>query len=357
MKRRYWAVRTDKDNQELIFKELKLGRFRQGWGYNDSQDLRVIQSEITKGGKWWARLTSIQNEVLRHFRMLGEGDDSIKIGDILLLPNLPQHKFFCLAEVTGKYYFERLQLNSKQDINQLGADYGHILPTKLLTPNGINKFNNYVNADIRSTLKTRIRMWSLNGYESHIEKLLSVHSKGEELTIATTGSERLNSAWEKAIQNAKESLYNQLTKELDSKFQAAEWEEPILNVLKNLYQGLEIRKTAGSGEHGADFVIEIPDFFDEDIPWYILIQVKNYVGEIGEQVLNQIEDAYNYYRKDGKILAGIILTTAERISKNFEMNKKALQNRLSKDIKIILRKRLIELISEGLSNQLFLKQE
>jgi hypothetical protein len=153
-KRHYWAMRTDKENKELLFQELKSGRVRQGWGYDDSQNLEMIQGEILNGGKWWERLTDKQREALPNFRMLGEGNDSVKIGDILLLPNLPEQDFFCLAEVIGRYYFKKLPLDSVTDVNRLGEDYGHVLPVKLITPMGINKYNELVFSGIRATLRT-----------------------------------------------------------------------------------------------------------------------------------------------------------------------------------------------------------
>jgi hypothetical protein len=83
----------------ILFNELQNGKFRQGWGYDVSQDLRILQSEINKGGSWWYRLTSIQKEALPQLRMFAKSNDSIQINDILIIPNLPSYGFFCIAEV------------------------------------------------------------------------------------------------------------------------------------------------------------------------------------------------------------------------------------------------------------------
>ena len=105
--KRYWSIRTDKDNQEILFEELKNGKLRQGWGYDESQSLVIIQPEIDKGGEWWKRLSDIQSEALPNLRMLSDAEDSIEIGDIILAPNLPKQNLFCLAEVTGKYVYDQ----------------------------------------------------------------------------------------------------------------------------------------------------------------------------------------------------------------------------------------------------------
>jgi hypothetical protein len=122
--RKYWGFRTDKDYQADFFEELKAGRLRQGWGYDVSQDLRIIKQNIDSGGEWWKLMSENQNQAWPHYRMLGVGDDSIHQGDIMLLPKLPNDSMFCLAEVTGEYYFS---------IYPQSEDHGHILPVKLLT--------------------------------------------------------------------------------------------------------------------------------------------------------------------------------------------------------------------------------
>ena len=115
--RRCWAIRSDKNNMKVLFGELSKGRFRQGWGYDPTQDLQLLQTEIDKGGSWWERLSAVQQEALPHLRMLARSNDSIKQGDILVIPNLPDYGFFCLAEVTGEYNYAPMRLKSDFDVN------------------------------------------------------------------------------------------------------------------------------------------------------------------------------------------------------------------------------------------------
>ena len=133
--KRYWAIRTDKDNKSLLLDELRAGRLRQGWGYNPSQDLKLIQKEIDLGGKWWERITEEQKEALPHIRMLSAANDSVKKGDWVLVPNLPEYGSFFVAEIVGDYYFSLLEL--AEDIHNVGGrDYGHVLPVRLITEQG-----------------------------------------------------------------------------------------------------------------------------------------------------------------------------------------------------------------------------
>ena len=278
--RRYWAIRTDRDNKALLLDELLNGRLRQGWGTDANQDLRLIQKEIDKGGAWRDRLSESQKSVLPQLKMLPSARDGIQIGDVVLAPNLPEIEHFMLAEVVGEYYYEPLKLSREQDANELKKDYGHVLPIRLITKNGINKYGKLVNAGIRTTLKCKGRMWNLDAYAEAIEKLLNKAEIGEDLTSAITGKARLQTVWEVAKSHAAKVLHERLGSELDSHFQAAEWEEPIVTVLTHLYPGAEVRRVAGSQEHGADIVIHIPNYFGGELPWLIAVQVKNYTNQI-----------------------------------------------------------------------------
>jgi hypothetical protein len=108
--RRYWAIRSDKNNIPLLFAELQQGRLRQGWGYVANQDLRLLQTEIDKGGSWWAGMTQAQKDALANLRMFSKSNDSIQLNDIVIIPNLPEYGLFCVAEVNGEYTYDPIIL-------------------------------------------------------------------------------------------------------------------------------------------------------------------------------------------------------------------------------------------------------
>lgn len=348
----YWAIRSDRDNQALLLGELRAGRLRQGWGYYDNQDLHIMQAEAEQGGDWWARLTDDQRSAWGNLKMLGAGDNSVQVGDVILVPNLPEYGYFMLVRVTGPYRYEPLQLADEHDVNDLGQDYGHILPVSVLTPQGINRYADDVDASIRTTLRTPMRMWNLGGYSEAIEQLVTATQAGADTATATTGEGRLATAWESALSAASETLNQQLGGQLDIRFQAAEWEEPIKLVLQSLYPKSEVIWTGGPYENGADLVLKIPDHFGGGLPWIVLIQVKNYADEIGSAVLEQLRTAYNSYRDQGKILSLVAMTTAETASDALRNGADALEKELGVSVEIILRKRMLRLLSDGLMERL-----
>ena len=165
-KRRYWAIRTDRENRKLLLEELRKGRPRQGWGYDPSQDLRLIQAEIVKGGPWWDRLSPVQKEVLPQRRMLAAAEDSVQPHNWVVVPNLPDDGMLLIGEIAGEYYYEPLKLSDDTDVNGLGQDYGHVLPFSVLTPKPINRYAGQVPAGLRGSLRTPMRMWCLDSFGS-----------------------------------------------------------------------------------------------------------------------------------------------------------------------------------------------
>jgi hypothetical protein len=238
-RRRYWAIRTNRDYREVLLDELHQGRLRQGWGYHQDQDLRLIQTEIAKGGRWWDRLSATQKEVLPHLRMLGDVEDSVQRGDWIVVPNLPEDGTFLVAEVAGDYYYEPLKSED---------DYGHVLPIRLLTPKAINKYAEKVDATLRGSLRTPMRMWCLDRYDEALDRLMNAVSQGVDLSSATSGEARLNNAWKVARTYAAQALRERFGAELDKRFQAAEWEEPIKAALEGIYPGADVRWVGGPKE-------------------------------------------------------------------------------------------------------------
>jgi hypothetical protein len=83
--RRYWVIRSDRDNRELLWKELQAGRLRQGWGYLPEQDLRIVQRAEKNES-----ITDDQRSTWRgNRRMLDSEPNSIQRHDLIVSPHLP----------------------------------------------------------------------------------------------------------------------------------------------------------------------------------------------------------------------------------------------------------------------------
>lgn len=137
----YWVMRVDhEENTAFLWKELRDGRLRQGWGWDTEQDLRRIEQRLESGP-----LTEAQQKCWRgNRRLLDTQPDGIQHGDLVLTPHLPEYGRWSLSQVVGPYSFS---------IPPAEEDYGHILSVELLSgPSGVDQYAAGVSARLRSTM-------------------------------------------------------------------------------------------------------------------------------------------------------------------------------------------------------------
>lgn len=347
-RRRYWVIRTDRRIKPLLVEELRSGRLRQGWGYCDDQDLRLIKVRIDKGTGGEAGLSASQRDAIRNLKMLTASEGGIRPGDVVLTPNLPEEGHFFITEVAGAYRFEMLDLrNTPHDVNGVGSDYGHILPVRLLSPAKVNRYSDRVHADIRTTLRSPGRMWNADWCGEKIEQLITDIRNGVDLSPPATGRARLGAAWEAAVAHATDELRRKLEPGLTSRFRAAEWEEPIKIAVESLYPSCNVRWVGGPQENGADIIVELPNYFAEK-PWLILVQIKDYSGEIGPSVVSQLLKALEHYGNDGNVICLVAMTMAERASADFYERANTASREVGVPIEVVCREKMLDLMADGL---------
>jgi len=325
---RYWAMRTDKDATKFIYSELKEGLLRQGWGGKEDQDLNIIHN-LKSAGK---PLNDDQKQSWRgNQRMLPEVSGSIQKGDFILLPNLPKHGFLSIAKVTGGYHYK---------IHPDYSDYGHIIEVKLLnTDKPINRYSEFVSANLRMTSTNRSRLWNIDQYEEDMKKLILAIEEGKEVSKPVSGMEKLL--------RIKKGLSKKVEKELEHNFYASEFEEPVEKLLKKIYKDEggtgsnkeRVKRKAGPKEKGADFICSFTDGLG--ITYNVAVQVKMWKGEARDlRPLNQIEDAYDNHVN---ISAGVVIMMQDSLSDDFKKKKIELEKKLHIPIEIIDKKRLIDI--------------
>ena len=159
--RRYWAMRTDKNQRNFICNEVRGGSLRQGWGYLPEQDLDVIRDAIVHRRP----RTDAQKETWRRNRRLHPGErDSVQIGDIILLVNLPSLDFTSFVEVLGGYRYH---------IHRGSGDHGHLREVQLLFPESLclSTWTDFPN--LSKGLKNRLPLWNIDHLVPEIERLLA----------------------------------------------------------------------------------------------------------------------------------------------------------------------------------------
>lgn len=284
----YWGYRIDTNYIDFFNNELHAGRLRQGWGWEDGQDLRRMKVDDSAWG---------------NCRMFNE----VKRGDRLLVPRLPNWDSVAVVEAT-----EDWNVGYQYEIDENLGDYGHIFPAILIC--SFNRYSPDVSAGIRSTLHNRGRFWNINYLAEDIERIVNSTRREE----YQNSESRLLGVFEgvfKSNFNAgifSDNLYDGMR----DNFQAAEWEEALVSGLKELFPSsvFTIERTGGRAEvnHGTDILIRFsPPILEKN--YLIAMQVKDYDGVVDfNGIVEQINRA-NYWNNETDILIGKVLIVTGNI--------------------------------------------
>lgn len=342
--RAYWAMRTDRDNAELILDELRQGRLRQGWGYAPDQDLRLLVKRREAG----LTFTPEEQSAWRNRPMLG-GQNGINSGDIVLLPNLPRGREFLLVEVVGPYTFDPIPLDAKTDINNLRRDYGHVLPVKkVATPAPIPMQDEQLHAGLRSSLTCRSRLWSLYEYGSNIEELLSSRRAATDWNLDRAFQRMIDDA----LAAAGDHLESEIGDRLTQRFSRAELEVPCALLVGHLFPGAKVDRRGGPAEHGADIVATWDDPLaasgsPSNLSWRAVFQVKDWRGTATNLgALRQLEDAIRKYSDEYPVRGAYLLTLSDSESEEFRAYREEKSKELQCPLTFVGRKRLLGLMRE-----------
>ncbi len=287
--RNYWGYRIDTRAIDFFASELDEKRLRQGWGWDERQDLSNM----------------VMDEGARRNRLMY---DRVKKGDILLIPRLPLWDCVTIAEA-----IEDWDKGYKFEISKGQIDYGHIFPAKKLRT--FVRDSSVVKGKIRSTLKCYSRFWGVNHCANEITEILE--SDESECGTSQGLENRLESIISTSFidnfmeQKFKEHLYERLNQHLNGE----EWEYALVHGLRYLFPYYEIEHVGGPREihHGTDILIKLPAPFFET-RYAIAIQVKDYSGFVSRDVIEQINKADLYWAAEGLTLIDkiVIVTNAER---------------------------------------------
>jgi hypothetical protein len=346
---RAWAMRTSRnseDHRAFVRNELSKGRLRQGWGYVPKQDLRLVRTRIEEVG--WTNLTEEEQEAWGHWKMLGTAsanpDETMLIGDIVLVPNVPEDGVFTLCKITGGYDYA---------IDPVIHDLGHMLPVKVLTPGGVANTYEGVSSDLRRSLRCRSRLWWVGDHAASIEGILAKAEAGQNANFreATDHSIRANSSVARQIRVSLDGLAEAIEGPLRATLQSAEWEPVLRAALVPLLRDVEVLHTGGPADRGADLEIHVPNPFDPNEPWVIAVQVKDYAGQIGADVAEQLEQAIKTrlgVEAQGRLVAVVLASTGAEPSVQLDRAMKRLSQQYGVSISCVHGGGLMRVLARGL---------
>lgn len=348
--RRYWVSRPDRENIKLFADELQQGHLRQGWGGSDEENLDVILQCRSQGGDWWIKLTDIQRGAYPNWRLhTAFGDGAMRKGDIVLVPNVPDWGRFSIVELLDdEYRWDPLVLQPNQDVHGCGKDYGHLRHINLLTPLGITKDAESVDARLRSTLRTPMRMWNVDYLADAIETLLSVKEYGRSVTPEQRYVSVVAKIREGAARVAREEGMRIAHAQLHKQFQAAEFEVAVAAMLRERFPRSEVELLGGTTEvnHGTDVLVRMPNPLQSNGVWLIPVQVKMHEGVTADGV-DQLIKAADYWGLEGRVLGLALVTTASQLVEQEQTRLEAFCRERGIDCYVITSGKLLELMTES----------
>jgi hypothetical protein len=311
----YWAYRIDKNRQAFFKKEMQSGRLRQGWGWDEGQDLRNFT--VDEGA--WANMAMF---------------NKVKKGDYLLVPELPNWGEVAILQAT-----EDWNKGYKFEIDEELEDYGHIFPVKYIK--SFVRHNADVTGDLRSTLKTPMRFWNISYYSVDIQTILNSNlNSTTDIGYKTRFENSITSTFSELFDEKefKEKVYSKLIQQLNG----TEWEYALVYGLQKLFPFYTIERVGGPSEveHGTDILIKLPSLLP-NYEYGIAVQVKDYDNWVSLNVINQINKADSYWESDNlKLIDKIVIITKA----NKETNKDLVLK--DKSVKIIFGEDLKQVLAE-----------
>lgn len=277
-----WFWNIDRSSLQYLSDELQQSRLRQGWGYEERLDLRMLHKKVQAMQKLdeaeqqaWDRCHAMLNY--------------IKVGDLIVVKNIPTPEHFTLVRVTGNYEFS---------IDSPFGDYGHILPIETL--NEFLKISSLVSAPFANALnREQYPIRITYKHQQAVRDLESIPTTSKEKNKPEPLKEKMTKWRERLIPHLKEELQKDLSPK--------ETERLIGVMLRKNILG-EIQWSAGPNERGADFLGEVPlgyGFMSK-----LAIQVKMHWGTDHDSTgIEQLVQAFEVHG----IQAGLLVTTADQL--------------------------------------------
>ena len=159
--RGYWVMRTSPWERPYIWAEAQRGRLRQGWGWNAEMNLDVIAERVRVGGE----LSEEQRMSWRSRRMRTTASDGMRLGDLVVAPNLPEWGRLSVFRVVGSYEY------SLEAPRRFDERFGHVLPVELVAAD-IDRGDARVSDGLRAQLRVQTRLYNISGYGGDVERLI-----------------------------------------------------------------------------------------------------------------------------------------------------------------------------------------
>ena len=281
-----YVVKTVVEGQPIpgVFDELKAGRARMGWSYQDNLDLRLLLGRIEQG----EQLDEHERGAKRCLGFLTK----VKLEDYLIYPHQPNRGKFSVVQVTGDYDY-----STEQD--GLDEDFRSFRPCVLKTPEPVDMYDEIVTSQLRHRLGRPGRLsqvYDTSSFSGFLEDLHN-HQQGQR----QDGSNRAS------LRRIHNGLRENLPDALRREFSRADLSRQFCRVLFDR-MGYTTDVQEGPYEAGSDVVVTVdnPLLLGE---FRIGVQVFSYEGDVQESALQPKLDQLLRGWETNSLNYGVLLTT------------------------------------------------
>lgn len=320
-----WAVKAVQPGAEgagwipKIYRELKAGRARFGWGWIDLRELD------RKGRSGKSRLSATEKDNWRHASFLL----SVDAGSYFVYINMPEYGKCTLVRITGRYEFGEVW--AEED------DFRNALPCKYIAT--FDRNDDRVPPYLKRRLKLPGARYQIYCKEE-FEELLEALEKGK---AGRTARVRLN--------ELVSSHLCQIAEETHKQFPEKSLEPFLVEVFNRMPSVVTARK--GPDTNGADIELEFESargLGTLERPQFCAVQAKSYSGTMGyDRAIRDIERAF---RSNPAYTCGLIVSTALELTEDFEKKLHHLEEKTGKDVGVLIGRDLAQIIiAHGFSEE------
>ena len=267
-----------------VFDELKAGRARIGWSYEDNLDLRLLRNKLEQRKP----LDGDEQDARRCLGFLTR----VKQQDYLIYPHQPRRGMFSVVQVKGEYDY-----STKND--GLDEDFRSFRPCLLEKPNPVDMYDEIVSSQLRQRLGRPGRFSEVYETSSFFKFLKDLPEAG-----------RLQDDENRAsVQRIHRELREKLPEAIHQEFSRADLSRKFCSDLfDRMGYTFEVEVQEGPAEAGSDIVVTIDHPLLED-DFRVGVQAFAYKGTVEESdlqsKLEQLLGGWEYNSLD----YGVLLTT------------------------------------------------
>ena len=305
-----YVFKGDHDSAGEIHKSLNSGQARFGWSYEKTANLIGLKQQIESSG--WQSLTDDQQKCYQGFLL------DVAVGDYVIYVNVPTWGLCTLARVTKPYFWE-----------WKGGDFNHRLGVDPASVQTFDRNDKIVHPALSARLKLQGRWWRLYATNEFSQLLEQLHAGGG--GTAKSPADNLDFL---AAEVEKPLL--EIARTIHHTHPNYSLEHFLAEVLRNVPGVKDVRRQGGAGDLGADIVMVI----EQAHPLIgvkqttCVAQVKSFKGEHDStQAVEDIRRAFEAY-PDAEV--GLIFSTADQASPNFEAELEKLRRDTGKTVNLII---------------------